>query len=294
MSFHTQIESLEARAPFDFEKSLAFLGGFMPNHAEQTIADNTMTKAVMVEGQPLIFRVKAAHSPKSPTLEYTLFSEEPITAARQAAAADRISFFLSLDDDLQPFYAIGQDDPYFAPVLEKLYGYHQVKFMTPFENACWAVLTQRNPMNLAGRMKQALMDKFGTRLELDGVTYPVFPEASQIAQADPEEVPTTIHHERKGEQIAAVARAFSQVDEDFLRTGPYDEVEAWLRSIKGIGAWSANFVMLRGLGRMERIPTEEKRLNEVVSKQYSESLEQIAGRYGPHQGYWAHYMRVGG
>jgi hypothetical protein len=36
---------------------------------------------------------------------------------------ERISFFLSLDDDLRPFYAIGEEDPAFEPVIQMLYGY---------------------------------------------------------------------------------------------------------------------------------------------------------------------------
>ena len=54
--------------------------------------------------------------------------------------ANRLRFFLSLNDDLQPFYRIGLADPPFASVIECLYGLHQPKFLTPFELACWAIL----------------------------------------------------------------------------------------------------------------------------------------------------------
>ena len=52
-------------------------------------------------------------------------------------------------------YTLRPDRP-FAPVVRKLYGYHQVKFLTPFENACWAILTQRNPVPAAKEIKRAL------------------------------------------------------------------------------------------------------------------------------------------
>ncbi len=72
------------------------------------------------------------------------------------------------------------------------------------------------------------------------------------------------------------------------------------QTIKGIGEWSATFIMVRGLGRMEYIPLTETRLLEAASKVYGhgkelsrEELIHLAERYGPWQGYWAHYLRVG-
>ncbi len=64
---------------------------------------------------------------------------------------DRLGFYLSLQDDLRPFYAIADADPDFAPVARGLYGFQQVKFLTPFEHLCWAILTQRTPMNFSPR-----------------------------------------------------------------------------------------------------------------------------------------------
>jgi DNA-3-methyladenine glycosylase II len=106
-------------------------------------------------------------------------------------------------------------------------------------------------------------------------------------------------NQRRAEYLQAIATAFSGADETWLRAAPYAEVEAWLRGIKGLGAWSAAFVMLRGLGRMEQLPVGEARLGDATSKVYGRALSDtelvaIAERYGAYRGYWAHYMRVAG
>ena len=69
--------------------------------------------------------------------------------------------------------------------------------------------------------------------------------------------------------------------------------------IEGIGTWSAQFILLRGLGRTEHIPLTEKKLLEAASRTYGrgqeitpEDLQRIADKYGLWQGYWAHYLRV--
>ncbi|HEX9371867.1 MAG TPA: hypothetical protein VF897_12715 [Roseiflexaceae bacterium] len=287
--------------PFDFDRSLEFLGSFGPTAGEQSLAARALTKAARVNGQTIVFRLISTGGVETPRLDYTLYSDQPIDGLTARAAADRAAFFLSTADDLHPFYAIGRTDPVFAPIIERLYGYHQVKFLTPFENACWAILTQRNAMPIARKMKDVLVERFGERLELDGLRYTAFPEPARLAAADPAELLELIRNVRRAEYLADVARAFSSVDETWLRNGPYEDVETWLRGINGIGAWSAAFVMLRGLGRMERIPIAEGKIPEDVSKLYGGSrqlsaaeIQRIAEGYGAWQGYWAHYVRVAG
>ena len=287
--------------PFDFDHSLDFLGSFGPTAGEQALAAHALTKATRVNGQTVVFRLISTGDVEAPRLDYTLYSDQPIDGLTARATADLAAFFLSTADDLRPFYAIGRTDPVFAPIIERLYGYHQVKFLTPFENACWAILTQRNAMPIARKMKDALVERFGSSLELDGLRYAAFPEPARLAAADPAELLELIRNGRRAEYLADVARAFSSVDEAWLRTGPYEDVETWLRGINGIGAWSAAFVMLRGLGRMERIPIAEGKIPKDVSKLYGEGrqlsaaeIQRIAEGYGAWQGYWAHYVRVAG
>ena len=272
----------------------------MPTKQEQTISSHVLTKAISIDGQEVVFQLISIGTTENPQLEYTLFSARPIAEATKNAVAERIAFFLSLTDDLQSFYHLGREDPDFAPIIEHLYGYHQVKFLTPFENACWAVLTQRNPMKIAQKTKQALIEKYGNHLEVHENVYWAFPEPIQIAIVNEGELLKVIRNDRRTEYLIATARAFSEVNEEFLKTAPDEEVEAWLRNIKGIGEWSATFIMVRGLGRMEYIPLTETRLLEAASKVYGhgeelsrEDLKRLAERYGPWQGYWAHYLRVG-
>ena len=305
--------TLPPTPPFDFNKSLDFLLGFSPTRDEQSLAARVLTKAMMVAGQVVVFEVRSTGTVEAPELECRLHSDQPLGEATLAAARDRLSFFLSLDDDLRPFYALAQADPAMAPEVQRLYGMHQVKFPTPFENAAWAVLTQRAPIPLARKMKQAIVERFGGSLELAGARYWAFPEAAALAAAPVAALAELIHNpsnrsgagERKAQYLAAVSAAFAGVDEAFLRAGDYEAVLAWLRAIKGIGEWSADFILLRGLGRMQQLhfataSVFEKRMSAAVSRVYApgraltgEQMAPLAERYGDQQGYWALYLRTG-
>ena len=286
---------LSARPPFDFSQSLKFLSRFAPAMGQQIIAQQTLTKAYCFDGQPVMFRVSASGANQ---LAYTLYCASALSAADQARVAADISFFLSLDDDLEPFYQIGRDDAAFAPVIDQLYGYHQLKFsLSAFENACWAILSQRIALPVARKIKQRFAEQFGASLVVDGVAYLAFPEAPEVL-GRLEEFDAVVGNLRKAEYLRGAAQAFALIDENWLRTAPYEEVENWLLKIKGIGAWSATFILLRGLGRVDHVPVLEERTLDAMRQHYGEltqtQIQQIAAQYGSYQGYWIHYLRAAG
>jgi 3-methyladenine DNA glycosylase/8-oxoguanine DNA glycosylase len=60
-------------------------------------------------------------------------------------------------------------------------------------------------------------------------------------------------------------------------------------------------VMLRGLGRMERLPSGERKFLAAIGLHYNRAgpvsereAALLAARYAAYQGYWAHYLRVAG
>ncbi|MFI5421679.1 MAG: DNA-3-methyladenine glycosylase family protein [Nitrososphaerales archaeon] len=291
---HSTSGQLQTSPPFDFEKSLAFFGGFTPTEGEQVVKKRSILKAVSIMGNAIAFEIMDSGDVENPQIAFTAHSEGEIP---NEALIDRLRFFLSLDDDLQGFYAIAEKDNAFAPVLKRFYGHKQVKFLTPFENACWAILSQRVPMSFARKTKGAITEKFGRKIKVDGIVLWAFPEPSDLRDADKSELLEIVRNEKKCEYLASASMAFSQVDEKWLRTGPNDEAYAWLRSIKGIGEWSAQFVMLRGLGRMERISNVEEKLVPAVARVYGKPMSEsrvleLAQNYGTHQGYWAYYVRI--
>ncbi len=297
MRLYSETGNLRPVHPFDFAKSISFLESFAPMKGEQSTMESSLTKAVSICEKPIAFHLQSIGKIEAPMLKYTLFSDRSINARVKEKALDRIAFFLSLDDDLKPFYEIGRADSHFRPILERLYGYHQVKFLTPFEGTCWAIMTQRNAVPIAKRHKAALAKSFGKSIEVNGTVYTAFPEPNQMLRADPEGIMAITRNRRRSEYLISAAGAFKDIDESFLRTGDYDEVSAWLDRIKGIGPWSAAFIMLRSLGRMEKFPLDEWSLIEAASLAYGrkmdqESVQKIADKYSRWQGYWAHYLRI--
>ena len=300
--FHSFEGTLRPTAPFDFSQSLAFLSDFSPTMGEQQLKTNDLIKAVEIKGRTVAFEVRGLSTVENPGLKFMAHSESEFTDEVRKRVTDRITFFLSLDDDLKGFYDIAKKDERFEPVIKRFYGHKQVKFLTPFETACWAVLGQRIPMTVAHKMKERIVQGVGGRIIVKGIEYRSFPEATVLAAVGTERMLEMVPNGRKAEYLTAVAKAFSQVDEQWLRTAPFDEVHEWLTNIKGIGDWSANFIMIRGLGRMEELLSIGPEIAADAAKLYrgkdgpltDEEVCAIAEKYGRWKGYWAYYLRIYG
>ncbi len=289
---------LTPKAPFSFAQSLRFLGAFQPAKNEQSTIGRSLTKAFQLNGVTVALRIEEASDSTvdHPRLQLTLISEQALEETRLAAAEDRARFYLSLDDDLQPFYALADGDRRFQTVIQNLYGYHQVKFGTPFESACWAILTQRMSIPVARGIKDAFAEHFGGSIEVDGARLIAFPEPGVIAAASADKIRAIIRDEKKADAIHAIARAFDLVEEHWLREAPIEEVYSWLRNQKRIGDWSAGLILLRGLGRSEGFALGEDRVTDAARALYGvqplEEVKRIGAGYGPYLGYWAHYLRA--
>lgn len=292
---HYRLE-LPATPPFSFEKTLLFIRTVYAQDyervpAREQVVGNTLRRIVSVSGRPLLFEVEAAGDAVAVTLH-----AERLDDALIAAAADRVRFYLGLDDDLEPLYR--RADPVFKGVLKILHGYHMVKVLTPFEAACWAMVQQRTPNAFAHKTMARFAAAFGRALTVGGKTYTAFPEARQMLENPHARVLAATNNTRKTERMLSLIEVFSRADETFLRSAPYGDVARWLLQIKGFGAWSVDFVMLRGLGRTEHAPWTDTGLPWGVAKVYTGGFDvspgrmrELAERYGPEQGLWAHYVK---
>jgi len=293
--------TLRPVAPFDFDQALDFIVTFPPMHGEQVVSEKSLTRAAWASQTPVAFKLSATGTVEDPGLRYELHTDAPLSENDVAALVRRIEVYLSVYDDLSRFYELIESDPPFVAVKRELYGYHQVKFLTPFESACWTILSQRNLLGVAQHMKRTLIQEFSAGVELDGREFWPFPGARAVVQASAEDLTRLLRNRRRAEYIHGAAVAFSEVDEAFLREGSYDEVSRWLRAIPGVGAWSAALIMIRSLGRMERTPFGDRSLMRIAGSVYgggqplpAEEVQRLADHYGDLQGYWAHYLRVMG
>ena len=286
---------LKVTPPYDFVKTLQFLDDFSVMN-ERIINMKSVFKAIRINSKIYLVNIESTGTIKQPTLDLTVYSESPVEPDLRDYIAQRISFFLGLDDNVLPFYNLALNDPIFSAIITKLYGYHQTKFLTPYESACWAVMTAQNQRTKARHIWNSLINAYGGGIMINDKTYYAFPEPIDLFEVPKAELTSIIGNTRKTKYILAVINSFMNIDEWWLRTADYHDVYHWLLKIKGIGPRSASYIMTKGLGRMEELSPLTKDLVTISARYYGhkpikEEMLKVASQYEKYQGYWGIYLQ---
>jgi DNA-3-methyladenine glycosylase II len=285
MSF-TQVVPLAAQSPFSLSQAISFMRRFPPCQGDFVLGEASIRGAVVSEGHDVTFEIRDRGR-----LEIELEGR-----TRSASALSRATRYardlVGADDSIAPFYdaAAGDVQP-FREIVRRLHGLHHVRFLTLAEVTVHAVLAQRTPIAIASRQKRAIRQAFGRGVgEL--VAFPSFDQLLALGELDFLRV---LRHPKKAAMLPTVLRRVHALGESRLRDEPYAEASAALQAIPGIGPFSAAFILLRGLGRMDEVPLEMPSFTDVAKRVYGASFDpaRVRARYGRNLGYWAHYLKAG-
>jgi len=198
------------------------------------------------------------------------------------AAAEQVRRFLSLDVDARGWPAVAERDPVIAGIQARRPGLRPCGFHSPYEAAAWAVLTQRTGMTSARRMRDDLIARYG----VGGA----FPSPESLLRLDVE-LPW-----RKTEYLHAVAYAALDglLDGAWLRTLSPEEAVRQVQQVKGLGAFSAELVVVRGANHPDVLPTQERRLAAEIEEQYGPERgpAEVSENWRPYRTWAALHLRV--
>ena len=146
--------------------------------------------------------------------------------------------------------ALLQADPVIATLDARFPGLRTVRQFDLFTALIRCVSAQQVNLRWATTTRRRLAEAFGERHTLDGrAIYSLNP--ARIARADVAELRALQFTTRKAEYIIAIAEAIASgtLDQLTLAELPDDEVIAQLTAIRGVGRWTAEWILARTLGR---------------------------------------------
>lgn len=158
--------------------------------------------------------------------------------------------------DLKPFYRQVRTDEVLAPLIAPARGLKLPASPTVFESLVMAVLSQQVNLTFAYSIKRELVETFGEQWRKDGAVYYAFPRPERFAEEAADNLLRFRLSRAKAATLVRLGEAFASgtLREEELRTLPDEEVVERLIRIKGIGRWSAEIALLRGLARVDAFP----------------------------------------
>lgn len=165
---------------------------------------------------------------------------------------EALTRLLGLDVDLSEFYARAAGDPALGPLARRYRGLKPPRFPTLFECLLNAVACQQ--LSLAAGL--TVLSRLAEAADARAAGLHPFPAPRAALRLLPSELRELGFSERKARTILQLARAAAGGELDLDRFTPLadDEVVGRLVARPGIGRWSAQYVLLRGLGRLHVFP----------------------------------------
>jgi DNA-3-methyladenine glycosylase II len=258
---------IDPRGPFSLAAARDFLGGFTPGRGTFGQTDDALLLAFPVDGSDASAAL-AIRELADGHLELEVHGvADPQVVTRQAARV------FSLDHDGTGFPEVGVRDPIIGRIQERYAFLRPVCFYSPYEAAVGAIVGQRISQRQSAAIRARVAREHGVLFTIGGIELAAFPTPAVLASLD--SVPGL--SAEKVERLHAVAAAAleGRLAADHLRVLPAAEALAELRTIRGIGAWSAQHVLLRGAGLPDELPTEDRLSREAVRVAYG--LEESPG-----------------
>jgi DNA-3-methyladenine glycosylase II len=148
-------------------------------------------------------------------------------------------------------------------------------------------------LDLGVLLLNRLSERFGARAVDQGTPLHAFPMPTDIADVSEESIKKLGFSRQKSRVIKDLAVRVSDgtLDVQGLDGLTNDEAVKYLSSIRGIGRWSAEYVLLRGLGRVDAFPGDDigaqnnlRRLFRLDDKPDYDAIRRLTSAWHPYEG----------
>jgi DNA-3-methyladenine glycosylase II len=286
------------KLPYNFHLSAAIFSGGDPEI--RTYNNEVFSQALEFGEQPFRIRLGPGSGPSRLTL--SVYPEPAEKGVREPAIRDTVISMFNIYDDLIPFYRTVEKDRVMNRLSHELEGLKVPTTPTVFEALIDSVIEQQISLNVAHTLQNRLIKAVGTRLH-DGISaFYCYPTPGILASTRPEVFRECGMSARKGEYIREISAAIVSGDldvENFRRYPDTEQIIEEMVKIRGIGKWTAELTILRGIHRLDAFPADDVALRRIIAGFYKggqsitpEEAREIASGWGSYKGLAAFYLEM--
>lgn len=283
---------VQPRYPFRLDVTAWALRRRMNNRIDQW--DGTVySRVLLVDHTPVKVCVSQRQADNYPELLVNACSPKPV---EQLASTIReaLQRMLGLQIDVRGFYTLAEKDPLLSPLAQHFLGLKPPRFPSLFEALLNAFACQQVSLDVGILLLNRLTATYGVAFDDGQAVLYAFPEPAALANTSVERIRTLGFSQQKARAIIELATALVTNQRDFsiLEAMNDEEVKISLSSMRGVGRWTAEYVLLRGLGRLNIFPGDDvgaqKNLQQLLhleQKPTYEKIKEVTSSWRPYAGF---------
>ena len=283
--------------PFDMKLSLKFATACR-FESEADCREGRFQRIINIDNTAVLLIITVAGDIENPIGRVEWSMPEGGKVSRKAVL-DMAGHIVSADLDLDPFYKKASKSRTLKKVVDSFRGLKPILTPTVYEAAAWAIMGQQVNLNFAYTLKKRITEKYGRIINLDSREYPIFPEPGKLTEATVEHLRLLQFSRRKAEYLLGLSKSVSngELNLERLGRGNYNDALGKLLAVRGIGVWSANYILMRGAGQLDCLPLGDSGLHRAVKNLYNlkdspdhEKVKKMAKPFAPFRSLYTLYL----
>ena len=248
---------LEPRSPFRLDLT-AWTLRRRPDNVVDRWDGQTYRRVLPFRAGLMEVAVTQTGPPETPRLCVTVGHAALCPEVKQAVTA-ALERLLGLRTDMEAFFSLASRDAVLGPLAQRFRGMKPPRFATVFESVLTAIASQQVTRILSVLLLNRLALGYGAVINEGGSAAYGFPRAEDLATMSPADLRELGFSLQKGRAMIELARSIIAKDLDLegLAVLPDAEAIECLCGLRGVGRWSAEYVLLRGLGRTHVFPGDD-------------------------------------
>jgi len=292
--FMKELMQIGKPALFSFNECLWFLDrGY--DDCLFRISGDAVIKLIRLEEQPVLFRISDAGN----TLAVHLLKGE-VKDTQLPLLRSYIMEWFDMHKDLTPFYNLLQKDKKLQYMQKDFEGLRLISIADLFEALCWSIIGQQINLTFAYRLKRRLVEAYGTAISYEDHIYHLFPSPATLAALTAEDLKPMQFSQSKARYLIGIAQAFAEnrLNLEMLQALPdFLSKQQALTAHKGIGIWTANYVLMKTLRVPGAIPFGDVGLlkaleshNIIKDRKDTEKIERFFKKFRGWETYLVFYL----
>src|SRR5690348_8224340 len=210
-----------------------------------------------ISSQPIEIAAMQTGSPERPALRVEAQAAHP-SRELESALRSTVERMLGLNIDLRAFYAFAAKQKHLGPLISSLTGVKPPRYPTLFEALLNAISCQQVSLNVGIMLLNRVVENFGRPASSDDLLR-ACPQPYDLAKLNPGALHALGYSASKERAILELSRSIASGELDLESFRDLDDEAALerLTSLRGIGRWSAEYALLRGMGRLNIFPGDD-------------------------------------
>lgn len=222
-----------------------------PNNAMDRWEDGVYRRTMVVDAMP----VQVAVIQQNSTLAVTV-AGAGLPSRAQADVTAALDRLLGLRIDLRKFYRLASQETKLHQLARRFLGMKPPRFPSVFEALVNAIACQQLSLTVGITLLNRLTECYGLGSRSEDRA---FPRPDDLNKVDAQALRALGYSRSKGQTLIEAARAVTEGDLDLEALATMDDAEVVKRlmELRGVGRWTAEYTLLRGLGRTHQFPGDD-------------------------------------